>query len=198
MNPTITPAALAGIEARREAEEAGHDFGLVRGFLTRALSHDTVDDAVTELLFEHVVEGRYHPSVIASSLPLRIEEILGVATAEDWQVLAEALIIDDSDADRRIVRESAAGQTRASEQGTRFDVGMIRDFLWAAVTDPVAEARLGDLRSRLEGGRPANPSVIGQALRQIVEDVLRAGCEEDWNVITGQLIAEARAVNGEA
>lgn len=197
MNPTITPEALAGIEARREAEEAGVDSSLIRGLLTRTLSHDIVDDAVTEMLFEHIVEGRYHPLVIASSLPLRIEEILGVTTAEDWQVLAEALVIEGPGADGRIVRESAAGQARVSEQGTRFDVGLIRDFLWTALTDPVAAPWLGDLRSRLEGGRPVHPSAIGQALRQIVEGALRVGSEEDWNVITGQLIAEARAVNGE-
>jgi hypothetical protein len=197
MNTTITPEALAGIEARRESEAAGLDADLVRGFLTRALSHDAIDDAVTEMLFEHIVEGRYHPSVIASSLPLRIEEILGVTTAEDWQVLAEALIIEGPGADGQIIREGAAGQARVSEQGTQFDVGLIRDFLWTALTDPVAEARLGDLRSRLKGGHPAHPSLTGQALKQIVDDAVHAGSEEDWSVITGQLIADARGVNGE-
>jgi hypothetical protein len=41
------------------------DVALLRGFLKRALHDDAVADPVNELLFEHVVAGRFHPSVIA-------------------------------------------------------------------------------------------------------------------------------------
>jgi hypothetical protein len=42
-------------------------------------------------------------------LRLKIEEIFGVAIAEDWQVVAEALIVEGPSGDGRIVAESAAG-----------------------------------------------------------------------------------------
>lgn len=44
------------------------DASLLRDFILHAFNHDAVQDAVTGLLFEHVVEGRYHPSVVANSL----------------------------------------------------------------------------------------------------------------------------------
>jgi hypothetical protein len=68
------------------------DVALLRGFLKRALHDDAVADPVNELLFEHVVAGRFHPSVIAETLPSYIEEILGAATSEDWQAVADELI----------------------------------------------------------------------------------------------------------
>jgi hypothetical protein len=68
------------------------DVPLLRGFLKRALHDDAAADPVNELLFEHVVAGRFHPSVIAETLPSYIEEILGAATSEDWQAVADELI----------------------------------------------------------------------------------------------------------
>lgn len=70
------------------------DVALLRGFLKRALEDDAVADAVNELLFEHVVAGRYHPSVVAETLPSYIEEILGAARSEDWQAVADELIAE--------------------------------------------------------------------------------------------------------
>jgi len=57
--------------ARRErVTEQGSriDVAVLRGFLKRSLEDDAVADPVNELLFEHVVVGRYHPSVVAESL----------------------------------------------------------------------------------------------------------------------------------
>jgi hypothetical protein len=175
------------------------DPGLVHDFLLRALSHEALDNAVTELLFEHVVMGRYDFSVIAATLPLKIEEIVGVATAEDWRALAEGLIVDGADDDERAMPKGGDGESRVSEQGTRFGVGLIRDFLWMALTDPVAEERLNNLRERALGasGLSLHPRIIGRGLKSILTDAYRAGTEEDWNLITGQLIAEARGVDGE-
>ena len=45
-----------------------------------------------ELLFEHVAEGRYHPSIITESLRPIIDEILETATREDWQAVAAQLV----------------------------------------------------------------------------------------------------------
>ena len=176
------------------------DPGLVHDFLLRALSHGALDDAVTELLFEHVVMGRYHWSVVAATLPLKIEEIVGVASAEDWRALAEALVIDGADDDARAMPKVDDEESRVSEQGIRFRADLIREFLWMAVTDPVAEARLNNLRERSLGrsGLTLHPRMIGQGLKSILTDAYRAGTEEDWNVIAGQLIAEATDVDREA
>lgn len=64
----------------------------IRDFLERVLADDAVADQVNELLFDHVALGKYHPSVVAASLVGPIEEMLQVATAEDWQAVADDLI----------------------------------------------------------------------------------------------------------
>jgi hypothetical protein len=87
------PVAPAAAPARRErVTEQGSriDVAVLRGFLKRALE----DDPVNELLSEHVVAGRYHPSVVAESLPSYIHEILGAATREDWQAVTDKLITE--------------------------------------------------------------------------------------------------------
>lgn len=70
------------------------EVALIRGFLKRALSDDAIADGVNDLLFTHVVEGRYHPSVVAESLRPCIEEILYATTAEDWRAVADDLIAE--------------------------------------------------------------------------------------------------------
>ncbi len=63
----------------------------IRSFILDALQHDTAADATNELLFEHVVGGKYHPSVVAESLRPIINEVLGAATFDDWTAVAEEL-----------------------------------------------------------------------------------------------------------
>lgn len=70
------------------------EVAMIRGFLKRTLSDDAVVDGVNDLLFTHVVEGRYHPSVVAESLRPCIEEILYATTAEDWRAVADDLIAE--------------------------------------------------------------------------------------------------------
>ena len=70
------------------------DVALLRAFLKRALEDDAVADPVNDLLFDHVVGGRFHPSVVAESLPSCINEILIAATREDWQAVADELIAE--------------------------------------------------------------------------------------------------------
>ncbi len=67
---------------------------LLRGFLKRTLADDAITDSVNDLLFEHVVARRYHPSVIAESLPAYINELVECATREDWQAVADELIAE--------------------------------------------------------------------------------------------------------
>lgn len=88
-------AAPSHVREERETEQGNRiDVAVLRAFLKRTLGDDALADPVNELLFEHVVAGRYHPSVIAESLPSFITEILGAATREDWQAVADELIAE--------------------------------------------------------------------------------------------------------
>lgn len=78
------------------------DVGLLRGFLRRALADDAVADKVDELLFAHVVEGRYHPTVVAETLPGLLGEVMGAAQSEDWQAITIELIAEARDADGEV------------------------------------------------------------------------------------------------
>jgi len=95
--------------------------GEVRDLLVRALGHDAVEDAVTELLFEHVVGGRQERSEVAALLRLRLQDALHAATGEDWQALAEAYAADDGDLDSAALGETGAGRVHEFD-GIRFDV----------------------------------------------------------------------------
>lgn len=81
-------------ETRTSEQGRTFDAGLIRGFIHEALAYDAAADTVNDLLFEHVVEGRYHPSVVADSLRSYIDEILNTATREDWGRIAAELIAD--------------------------------------------------------------------------------------------------------
>jgi hypothetical protein len=80
--PTETRTSEQGTTFRAEQ---------VRSFLLAALQHDSVADATRELLFEHVVGGKYHPSVVTESLRPIINEVLETATHDDWKAVAEQL-----------------------------------------------------------------------------------------------------------
>ena len=81
--------------AERTSEQGTtFDAALIQGFILNALSDDAVSDRVNDLLFEHVVEGRYDPSVIAESLRPIIDEILQTATLDDWSAVADRLTVD--------------------------------------------------------------------------------------------------------
>jgi hypothetical protein len=97
-----TPPPAPVHEERRTEQGNRIDVALLRGFLKRALEDDAVADPVNELLFDHVVAGRYHPSVLAESLPTYIAEILGAARREDWQAVADELIAEAREADGEV------------------------------------------------------------------------------------------------
>jgi hypothetical protein len=89
-----TPAPTRAREERVTEQGNRIDVAMLRAFLKRTLGDDALADPVNELLFEHVVAGRYHPSVIAETLPSYIAEILNTATREDWQAVADELIAE--------------------------------------------------------------------------------------------------------
>lgn len=90
---------MSGSEEQRQTEQGNRiDVAALRAFLKRTLEDDALADPVNELLFEHVVAGWYHPSVVAESLPSYIAEILGAATREDWQAVADELIAEAREA----------------------------------------------------------------------------------------------------
>jgi len=86
---------MSGSEEQRQTEQGNRiDVAALRAFLKRTLGDDALADPVNELLFEHVVAGRYHPSVIAETLSSFIAELLGAAMREDWQAVADELIAE--------------------------------------------------------------------------------------------------------
>jgi hypothetical protein len=70
----------------------GVDRAIVRDFLLTALEHDAATDRVHDLVYEHAIEGKHHPSAIAARLEPIISEVLGVATSEDWRWVADTFI----------------------------------------------------------------------------------------------------------
>ncbi|MGE0066626.1 MAG: hypothetical protein AB7T48_04655 [Solirubrobacterales bacterium] len=102
----VMPGAVADEGSMVRVSEQGSRFEIttIRNFLKRTLSDDAVADQVTELMFEHVVEGRLEPSVVATTLTAYIEEVLQTATDEDWQAVADEEIA----AARELLAEDAA------------------------------------------------------------------------------------------
>lgn len=158
-----------------------------REFLTKALQHDAVQEAVTELLFDHVVLGKCHWTVVAASLEPILHEAYEVADEADWQAVARYIADPDAPVD------DPAG-SRRSKQGSVFDISLIRAFLRSVAEDPFVAERL---RSRPEVSMEEGIFRTG-AVRDEVTGAVRSGTEEDRNIIAGQLIAEAREVSGPA
>ncbi|HET8956336.1 MAG TPA: hypothetical protein VFN18_11830 [Solirubrobacterales bacterium] len=96
------PARPPAVRRRRTEQGNTIDVALLRGFLKRALEDDAVADPVNDLLFEHVVAGRFHPSVVAETLPSYIHEILSAASREDWQAVAAELIAEAREIDGEV------------------------------------------------------------------------------------------------
>jgi hypothetical protein len=171
------------------------DSDQVREPLLRALNHDAVADAVTELLFEHVVGGRYEHSEVAGLLRLRIQDPFHAATGEDWQALAEAYAASAGDLDPAALGETGAGRVHEYD-GTRFDVGLLREFLATLLADQASADRIADATAGA-GGHEAPPSVIAKGLRSAAARALLSPSKEDWGAVADQLIAQAREIDAE-
>jgi hypothetical protein len=150
---------------------------------------------VTEVLFEHVVGGRYERSEITALLWLKIQDVLHAATGEDREAIAKAYAANDGDLDPAEIGASDAG--RVNEFDTRFDVGLVREFLATVLADPMSANRIAEATARA-GGLEAPPPMIAEGLRSAATGTLRAASEEDWNAVTKQLIAQARDRRGRA
>ncbi|MGE5527505.1 MAG: hypothetical protein ACM3Q9_02445 [Methanosarcina sp.] len=98
-DPVLTrPTTDAAQPEVRESEYGSKiDITLIGSFLRSALGDDAVVDKVNELIFDHVAGGKYHRTVVASSLPGFIKEILETATEADWQAVADDLIAEGHD-----------------------------------------------------------------------------------------------------
>lgn len=81
-------------ETRTTEQGNAVEVAAIRAFLLRLAADDLLADEVNDLLFEHVVAGRYHRSVVAESLRPIIDEILNATTAADWQAVADQLIAE--------------------------------------------------------------------------------------------------------
>jgi hypothetical protein len=89
---------LTRTEERTSEQGTKFDAALVRDFIATALQHDAVADVISELLHEHVVEGKTHPSVLTTSLRPMIGEVLETAAWEDWDHVRAALVEDEREA----------------------------------------------------------------------------------------------------
>jgi hypothetical protein len=158
-----------------------------QGLLLNALNHDAVFDAVTDLLFEHVVEGNYHWTVVANSLAPILEEIVAVADATDWTAAADHVL----DPEAQVADPEGV---RGSEHGTDIEIGVIRAFLRVVVDEPAVRELLRH-RPEVEG-RAVEAPCRAAAVREELSAALRSGTEEDWNIVAGQLISEAQTVCG--
>jgi hypothetical protein len=123
-------------EKRTSEQGTVFDVSAVRGFLLMALGHDAVIDRVNDLLFEHVMEGKHHPSVVAASLEPIIDEVLGVATFADWDWVARALTAEAAEAlgvEHPLDRTPEAQPPQKQHEGKRalreLDPGELREKL---------------------------------------------------------------------
>jgi hypothetical protein len=101
---------MPAIDVETRTSEQGRIFTAetVQGFILAALSHEATVDQVDLLLYRHVVEGRYHPSVVTESLRPIIDDVLQAAAAEDWSAVARRLTAEAQDA-LGIDEEESAG-----------------------------------------------------------------------------------------
>ncbi len=85
---------MASTDQRTSPRDNTYEASDVRAFITAALATDPAVERVYELLHEHVEEGRYHPTVVAETLKVYIQDIVESATHADWTSIASQLITD--------------------------------------------------------------------------------------------------------
>lgn len=126
---------------------------MIRRLLGRTLADDALADAVADLVFEHVVEGRLGVEEMAGRLPGLIEETLQIADEDDWravatQLIAEAREVDGQSghpgADVRPLRFIDCDRQRYSERVPAAEAGefLIGDFLEGGGTGEDGEFRV--------------------------------------------------------
>lgn len=151
----ITPTSGEQIDAR-----------LVRDFIRAALAHDALADPVHELLHNHVVDGRYDPSVVAVSLKQLIAEIIATANALDWRAVADEMIGD--------ARETLGEPTEPTEPPIAIDQAQ-RAAIYPHVISDLGIA-ISEANVALESGEWA----AAQALRCRIELDMRLLDDIGW------------------
>lgn len=90
------PARPNTDELRPEVRESEYgskiDVTLIRAFCGQRSATTLSQTKVNSLIFDHVAGAMYHRTVVASSLPRYVNEILETATEADWQAVADDLI----------------------------------------------------------------------------------------------------------
>jgi hypothetical protein len=81
-------------ETRTSPQENLYSAEAVRNFIRAALALEPAVDWVNDLLFEHVVRGRLHTSVVTATLQGHIADIVESASREDWSVITRDLIAE--------------------------------------------------------------------------------------------------------
>jgi hypothetical protein len=132
---------------KRTSEQGNvFDVDLVRNFLLTTLGHDAVIDEVDELIGDHVLGHKYHPSVIAASLKPIVEEVLDVATSDDWAWIARTLTQEACEALEVEYPPNRATEAQPPQTSTEtrralrdLDPGELREKLAETYThDPVS------------------------------------------------------------
>jgi hypothetical protein len=82
--------AVPGI--RRIAGEDVIEVGVLCDFILHALRHYAIADVLIERMVFHARRGQLDAVGLAAVLPELIDDVLAVATKEDWATIAEALI----------------------------------------------------------------------------------------------------------
>jgi hypothetical protein len=116
-----------------------------RDLLLGALGHDAVTDAVTELLFEHVVGGRYERSELATLLRAKVQDALHAATGEDREAIVGVLHAA-SEEEWRAVTDQLIAQAREIDGEGRLGFYDLHRQRYAEV-NPIREAgefQIGD------------------------------------------------------
>jgi hypothetical protein len=113
-------------EKRTSEQGDVFDATLLREFLLAALEHDAVTDRVHDLIYEHVVEQKYHPAFVASSLEPILTEVLASVTFADWEWVADTFIQQACDA---LEIEYHLSGTEAKRVSRSTDAGELREQL---------------------------------------------------------------------
>jgi hypothetical protein len=82
---------------------------------------------------------------------------------------------------------------RVTEQGTHVDAALVRAFLRTALEHDAVRDAVNDLvfAHAVEGRY--HPAVVASSLRPIIAEIVDAAEDEDWRVVSDELIAEARS-----
>lgn len=105
-------------------------------FLLRVLHDDAIVDNTLDVLFEHVMLGRFTTDKVTEYLRFSIHEALGTATAADWQYVTETLI---ADARKTLEGSSSAPARTTPRQDT--DPGEMREELGHTYAQDVVSPR---------------------------------------------------------